>query len=245
MQQNLNLVFNKHYLRIFRTAENSIHILHEEPIDSKASFFRENLKEVIRKNHQNPEKINLWYSPVKYTLLPSTIFLPSKLENYFELNFGKPAREESLYYESIIPLNIVVVYAIPSWLLELKSEISIFGDINSVITKQLLSIERDKALDIVECAIYNGYMDVYVKSKGNLVLANHYEILNENDLVYFLLLIKTKLNLNDQFMLNVKNIDSEISNEKIKSLVVSIEDFKLVNLNFADNQTFYNSILCE
>ena len=87
MQQNLNLVFNKHYLRIFRIAENSIHILHEEPIDSKASFFRENLKEVIRKNHQNPEKINLWYSPVKYTLLPSTIFLPSKLENYFELNF--------------------------------------------------------------------------------------------------------------------------------------------------------------
>lgn len=245
MQQSLNLVFTANFLRIFRASENSLDLLHQQRIVSNESFFKENLKEGIRKHHQNPEKINLWYNPTKYTLLPSTIFLPSKLENYFELNFGEKNSDETIYYESIIPLNLVVIYAIPTWMHTLKTEINIFGDTKLLLGKHLLSLEKNKSSELVESVIYDDYMDVFVKSNGKLVLANHYEIQNENDFVYFLLLIKNKLNLTDNFSLNIKKTSSKIENEGIKSLLKSIQEFNSIEINFSDDQTYYNSILCE
>ena len=245
MQEILNLIFDKHFFGIHRSSGNSTTVLHHQSIDSGASFFKENLKEVIRTNHKNPEKINLYYFPEKYTLIPSSVFLPSKSESYYNLNFGQLNSDEIIHYESIVSLNLVVVYTIPTWLNDLKSEINAFGEIRSTLVKQLILLEKDKDSDLVDCVLNQGWMDVCVKSNGKLLLANQYEIHNEDDLVYFLLLIRKKLNLADNTSINIHNIGSMLSNHQIKSLTESIQDFNQIDIRFSDTPSFYTSILCE
>lgn len=245
MYQFLNLIFDKHFFWIYRSSENSTNLLHHQPIDSNASFFNENLKEIIRKNNQYPEKITLYYSPEKYTLIPSSIFLPSKLEDYFILNFGEVHSNEIIHFESIVSLNIVIVYAIPVWLHQLKSQINIFGDIKTTINKEILSLDKVKEQTQVDCILKQGYMDVCVKHQGKLVLSNQYEIHNEDDLVYFLLLVKKKLELPENLFIFLNNVGSTLSNLYIKELIDKIQDFNGTTLNIADSHTYFNSLLCE
>ncbi len=245
MLQILNLIFDKHFFWIQRSSRNSAVLLHHQSIDSRSSFFKENLKEVIRNNHQNPEKISIYYSPEKYTLIPANLFLPSKTQNYFNLNFGQINSEETIHYETIVSMNLIVIYSIPVWLNELKSEINSFGEIKSTLGKQLFLLEKEKESTLANCVLNEGWMDVCVKSDGKLVLANQYEINNENDLVYFLLLINKKLDIADKATITLYNNGSELSNNQIKNLLDSIQDFNQIKFNFSDSQSYFKSILCE
>jgi hypothetical protein len=127
--------------------------------------------------------------------------------------------------------------------MDLKSEINSFGEIKSTLGKQLFILEKES--NIVNCTLNQGWIDVCVKSDGKLILSNQYEINNEDDLVYFLLLIKKKLDLTDKIKITIYNIDSTLSTHQIKNLTDSIQDFNKLKIEFLDSQTYFNSILCE
>lgn len=244
MSQLLNLVFDTSNVRLFRSNDENSTLLDEIKIESSASFFLENLKELIRKNHQHPELIRIYFCPNKYTLVPSSLFLPSKIEDYFQLNFESKNSEYLILHESILPIGAVVVYSIPSWILDLKSEINAFGDVKTILGRNLIFQNENKSLNLITCSIENDKMDVLVKSSGKLILANQYEVQNEDDVIYFLLSVVQKLNLPSSSSLRLFCNSTKVNLELFTTLSSSIQELSDLSIELIDYSTYFNSILC-
>ncbi|MFM7684128.1 MAG: DUF3822 family protein [Bacteroidota bacterium] len=244
MSQLLNLVFDSSNVRLFRSNDGNSVLLDEIKIESSASFFLENLKELIRKNHQHPELIRIYFSPEKFTLIPSSVFLPSKIEDYFQLNFEANNSENKILSESILPIGAVVVYSIPSWILDLKNEINAFGDVKTILGRNLIIQNENKSLNLITCSIENDKMDVLVKSSGKLLLANQYEVQNEEDVIYFLLSIVQKLNLLSSASLRLYSNSVKINLDRFNSIFGSIQELSELSIEQMDNNIYFNSMLC-
>jgi hypothetical protein len=244
MSQLLNLVFDSSNVRLFRSNDENSALLDEIKIESSASFFFENLKELIRKNHQHPELIRIYFCPEKYTLIPSSVFLPSKIEDYFQLNFEANDSECKILSESILPIGSVIVYSIPSWILELKNEINAFGDIKTILGRNLILQNENKSINLVTCSIENDKMDVLVKSSGKLLLANQYEVQNEDDVIYFLLSVVQKLNLPSSSALRLFCNSTKVNLDRFTTLSSSIQELSDLSIEEIDYSTYFNSILC-
>ncbi|MBM3186239.1 MAG: DUF3822 family protein [Bacteroidetes bacterium] len=244
MSQLLNLVFDSSNVRLFRSNAGNSVLLDEIKIESSAFFFLENLKELIRKNHQHPELIRIYFSPEKYTLIPSSVFLPSKTADYFQLNFEANNSENKILSESILPIGAVVVYSIPSWILDLKNEINAFGDVKTILGRNLIIQNENKSLNLITCSIENDKMDVLVKSSGKLLLANQYEVQNEEDVIYFLLSIVQKLNLLSSASLRLYSNSVKINLDRFNSIFGSIQELSELSIEQMDNNIYFNSMLC-
>lgn len=244
MSQLLNLVFDSSKVSLFRTDGGSVFKLDDLKLELAASFFLESLKELIRKNHQHPELIRVYFSPEKYTLIPSSVFLPSKLEDYFKLNFEFQNSACKALSESILPIGAVIVYSIPSWILDLKNEINAFGDVKTILGRNLILQNENKSLNLITCSIENDKMDVLVKSNGKLLLANQYEIQNEDDVIYFLLSVVQKLNLPTSTSLRLFCNSSKIKIDRITTISGSIQELADLSIEQIDSNTYFNSILC-
>jgi hypothetical protein len=244
MSQLLNLIFDSTQVSLLRSKDGKATFLEEIRIESSASFFLENLKELIRKNHQHPELIRIYFKPEKYTLIPSSLFLPSKLEDYFQLNFETLSSENIIQYESILSIGTVVIYSIPNWIIGLKSEINAFGDVKTILGRNLSILNEQKSTDLIVCIIDQGKMDVIVKSNGKLMLANQYEVQNEDDMIYFLLLIVQKLNLSSSTSIHLNCFSSKIDLDRFKTISNSIQELSDLSIEIIDNNIYFNSILC-
>jgi len=244
MSQLLNLVFDSSNVRLFRSNDENSTIIDEIKIESSASFFLENLKELIRKNHQHPELIRIYFSPEKYTLIPSSVFLPSKVDDYFQLNFEAKNSENAILSESILSIGAVIVYSIPSWILDLKNEINAFGDVKTILGRNLTLQNENKSLNLITCSIENDKMDVLVKSGGKLLLANQYEIQNEDDVIYFLLSVVQKLNLPSSSSLRLFCNSTKVNLDGFTKLSSSIQELSDLSIELIDSNTYFNSVLC-
>jgi len=244
MSQLLNLVFDSSNVRLFRSNDGNSVLLDEIKIESSASFFLENLKELIRKNHQHPELIRIYFCPEKYTLIPSSVFLPSKTVDYFHLNFEVNNSEYKVLSESILPIGAVVIYSIPCWILDLKNEINAFGDVKTILGRNLIFQNENKSLNLITCSIENDKMDVLVKSSGKLLLANQYEVQNEDDVIYFLLSVVQKLNLPSSNSLRLFCNSTKVNLDRFTTLSNSIQELSDLSIELIDSNTYFNSVLC-
>jgi hypothetical protein len=244
MSQLLNLVFHSSKVSLFRSYDGNAKLLDEIKIESTASFFLENLKELIRKNHQHPELIRIYFSPEKYTLIPSSVFLPSKVEDYFQLNFEARNTDNTLLSESILSIGAVIVYSIPSWIIDLKNDINAFGDVKTILGRNLTLQNENKSLYLIMCTIENGNMDVLVRSNGKIMLANQYEIQNEEDVIYFLLTVFQKLNLPSSTSVHLLCNSTKVNLETFTTITNSIQELSDLSIEITNNNVFFNSILC-
>jgi len=244
MSQLLNIVVDSKSVCLYRTCNGEANLIEEFEIQTTASFFLENLKELIRKNHEHPELLRIYFNPEKYTLIPSSLFLPSKLEDYFQINFGAKNSDEFIHYESILTLGTVLIFAIPTWLVSLKSEINAFGEIKTGLGRNLSLLNGHKSPNLIRCLISHGKMDVLVKSNGKLLLSNQYEVQNEEDVIYFLLLALQKLNLNESTILEVNCNSKAIDLNRFKTISESIQELNDTKIEFIENKSYFNSILC-
>jgi hypothetical protein len=240
----LNLVFDSSKVSLFRSIDGKALQLDEIKIESSAAFFIENLKELIRKNHQNPELIRIYFSPEKYTLIPSSVFMPSKIVDYFQLNFENNNSENAILSESILPIGAVIVYSIPSWILNLKNEINAFGEVKTILGKNLILQNENKLTNRITCSIENGKMDVLVKSSGKIMLANQYEVQNEDDVIYFLLSVVQKLSLPSSTSLLLICNSTNINLERFTKISSSIQELSNLSIENIEIKTYFNSILC-
>lgn len=89
------------------------------PFDASKPFSIEELKDRIRIQLKDATLQHVtWFDP-NFTLIPMSIFMETEVETYYQLNFGKRAEGTSLLFEKIHTLQLVVVYAVPLWILEL------------------------------------------------------------------------------------------------------------------------------
>jgi hypothetical protein len=244
MSQLLNLVFHSSKVSLFRSYDGNAKLLDEIKIESASSFFLENLKELIRKNHQHPELIRIYFSPEKYTLIPSSVFMPSKIVDYFQLNFEAKNSENTILSESILSIGAVIVYSIPSWIIDLKNDINAFGDVKTILGRNLTLQNENKSLYLITCTIENGNMDVLVRSSGKIMLANQYEIQNEEDVIYFLLTVVQKLNLPSSTSVQLLCNSTKVNLETFTTLTNSIQELSELSIEITNNNDFFNSILC-
>lgn len=244
MSQLLNLVFDSTKVSIYRSKDGLASLLDELKIESAASFFLENLKEVIRKKHQHPELIRIYNSPEKYTLIPSSLFLPSKIDDYFQLNFGPKNFDEIILHESILPIGFVIIFSIPKWLNNLHSEINTYGDVKTIQGRNLEIAHEIISQNLIFCSIHQDKMDVVVKSNGKFILSNQYEVQSEEDIVYFVLLVIQKLNMLESTALQLSCNSTKIDLERYKAISASIEELSNLSIEIIPCNDFYNSILC-
>ena len=244
MSQVLSLIFDSQRVRLFRIIEKEINSLEVFNIEASASFFFDNLKDLIRRKHQHPDLIRMYYLPEKYTLIPNSIFLSSKLNDYFKLNFGSINDDEILQYELISSVGIVVIYSIPRWLVGLKSDVNSYGDVKTVLGINLSLINEHKSSSLINCSINDGKMDVIVKCNGKLTLANHYEIQNEEDVIYFILLIIQELRMSSSTLFQLILDSSSVNVDQFKLISSSIVELSSLPLELIESKTYFNSILC-
>ena len=244
MSQVLNLVFDSKKVGFYRSQVGEVFFLEDSEINISVSFFLDNLKEIIRKNHQHNELIRIYFNPVKYTLIPASLFLPSKIDDYFRINFGATSTDELIQYESILTLGTVLIYSLPTWLITLKSEINGFGDVKTILGRNLTRINDHKSMNLINCTIRHDKMDVLVKSNGKLLLANQYDVQNEEDIVYFLLLIVQKLSLPISTTLELTCNSTKIDLDRFQTISASIQELSIISLEIVENKTYFNSILC-
>jgi hypothetical protein len=83
-----------------------------------------------------------------------------------------------------------------------------------------------------------------VKSNGKLLLSNQYEVQNEEDVIYFLLLALQKLNLNESTILEVNCNSKAIDLNRFKTISESIQELNETKIEFIENKSYFNSILC-
>jgi hypothetical protein len=87
-------------------------------------------------------------------------------------------------------------------------------------------------------------MDVLVKSSGKIMLANQYEIQNEEDVIYFLLTVVQKLNLPSSTSVQLLCNSTKVNLETFTTLTNSIQELSELSIEITNNNDFFNSILC-
>jgi len=170
--------------------------------------------------------------------------MPSKIMDYFQLNFEDNNSENAILSESILPIGAVIVYSIPSWILNLKNEINAFGEVKTILGKNLILQNENKSTNRIMCSIENGKMDVLVKSNGKIMLANQYEVQNEDDVIYFLLSVVQKLSLPSSTSLLLICNSTNINFERFTEISSSIQELSNLSIENIEIKTYFNSILC-
>jgi hypothetical protein len=245
MSQFLNLVIDKTKVRIIRSRGKESDFIQELAINLSDPFFSSNLQETIRKVHNHPEQIRIFFSPEKYTLIPSTIFSSGNTENYYHLNFGEENADESINHEFIDSIGITFVYAIPKWIIELKNRINSIGQVLTTLAKNAFILNYNIDLNSISCFVDAGFVDIIVKSTGKLTLVNHYEIQTEEYLIYFLLLITKRLSISSNANLFISNLGNSINNDKLENYIKSIQELSGFAIQFNSQENYFKSLLCE
>ena len=160
------------------------------------------------------------------------------------MNFEINNSEYKVLSESILSIGAVIVYSIPSWILDLKSEINAFGDVKTILGRNLIFQNENKSLNLITCSIENDKMDVLVKSSGKLLLANQYEVQNEDDVIYFLLSVVQKLNLPSSSSLRLFCNSTKVNLDGFTKLSSSIQELSDLSIELIDSNTYFNSVLC-
>ena len=90
-----------------------------------------------------------WFAP-DYTLFPGSLFDSSQLKAYYELNHGRLAQHLSLRYDSIESLDLIVIYAVPTWLEDYcKNELQ-FQHLRHEVSLQLSHLAQQKHRDQIQ-----------------------------------------------------------------------------------------------
>jgi hypothetical protein len=77
-----------------------------------------------------------------------------------------------------------------------------------------------------------------------MMLANQYEIQNEDDVIYFLLTVVQKLNLPSTASVQLICNSTKINLETFTTITKSIQELSELSIEITNNNDFFNSILC-
>lgn len=184
-----------------------------------------------------------WFAP-DYTLFPGSLFDASQLKAYYELNHGRLAQHLSLRYDSIESLDLIVVYAVPTWLEDYcKNELQ-FQHLRHEVSLQLSHLAQQKHRDQIQVFFHENEFVLSVFKQKQLIscTANAYQ--QETDFIYFLLAHQQKLQLDQSFELNLVQAGAQLDLKNIQHLLQKFKDFETFKIQDSDMSSYQNNILC-
>ncbi len=242
------LFFDFHPFKLSILKENEAHfviVLFDKKIDAEHPFHLEELSEAIRpfSNSEFGQKFTLFSS--NFTLIPSSLFLPNQLENYYSLNFGPVSQNEKLSYDSMNDLRLCLVYTIPKWLNDFKQKYFFKSEINhhaTILIKNTINSSQENVISI----IFEGTTFLMcIKKDNKLLICNSFEYQSEEDLLYFILAHHKQLELIENSFLNIMSYIEEVNSEKVLSLISHFKELSSYTINFLNKTEYYSSLTCE
>jgi hypothetical protein len=184
-----------------------------------------------------------WFA-TDYTLFPGSLFDASQLQAYYELNHGALDPQKTLRYDSVESLDLMVIYALPTWLDDYcKNELQ-FAHLRHEITLQLANLAQQKHRDQIQVFFHENQFVLSVFKQKQLLscTANAYQ--QETDFIYFLLAHQQKLQLDQSFELNLVQAGAQLDLKNIHQLLMKFKDFEKFNIQESDMTSYQNNILC-
>jgi hypothetical protein len=244
MSKNLFLDFKADILQII-TEDNMGEFSHEHiSFDAGRPFSIEELKDRIRKQltEANLQRVT-WFDP-NFTLIPMSIFTESELETYYQLNFGKLANGLQIQFEVIHALQLVVIYTVPTWILELTQGTLLQATVHSHISFLLNKQFNDNTLDSTYLVLFDHTFVLSVKQNGKLQLCLPTEYQSATDVLYFILSNHQKMNLSKTNTLSAYVLNTHFDQEAFESLWCQFKDFNDFSTHFYSQAAYQKTILC-
>lgn len=180
-------------------------VVHLSDLQPLASDAAENLKAMFE---QNPlmklryRKVRIVCEARNYTLVPAVIFDKQDVNRYWTLNFGKEPEAESRLLSDYISMNeSVLLYSVPGKVVDAAS--SVFADAEiccqqaPVIADALFKSKSENG-EVLSVCVNDGFFDVALADRGNLLLANSFDCRTADEFLYFTLNIFEQFRLNQQ-----------------------------------------------
>jgi hypothetical protein len=244
MSKNLFLDFQVDVLQII-IEESMGEFSHEHvPFDAARPFSIEEIKDRIRQQliDANLQRVT-WFDP-HFTLIPMSIFMESELETYYQLNFGKLTNGLSIQFEVIHALQLVVVYTVPTWILELAQGTLLQSTVHSHISFLLNKQFNENTPDSTYLVLFDHTFVLSVKQNGKLQLCLPTEYQSATDVLYFILSNHQKMNLAKTNTLSTYVLNTHFDQETFESLWCQFKDFNDFSTHFYSQAAYQKTILC-
>jgi hypothetical protein len=244
MSKKLFLDFQSDVLQLI-TEDQLGEFSHEHiPFDTSRPFSLEELKDRIRQQLTNATLQQVtWFDP-HFTLIPMSIFTESERETYYQLNFGKPANGFQVQFEVIHALQLVVVFAVPTWILELAQGTLLQKSVHSHISFLLNKQFNENTQDSTFLVLFDRVFVLSVKQKGKLQLCLPTEYQSATDVLYFILSNHQKMNLSKTNTLSAYVLNTHFEQETFESLWSQFKDFNDFSTHFYSQAAYQKTILC-
>ena len=245
MSEKLFFDFHPNKLSIFKKSDDQLILLSEKTIDPQLPFFKEDLRDACRQfsNSESEPKFT-WFS-TKFTLIPSALFLPNQLENYYSLNFGEVSQDEKLSYDSLNDSRLCLVYSIPKWFNDFKQNYFFKAEIRHHASVLIINTLKAPQENLISIVFEGTSFLMCIKKENKLLICNSFEFQDEEDLLYFILAHHKQLELFEISILNFMSYTEEVNSEKVLTLISHFKELNSYTINFL-NKTEYNSTLrCE
>lgn len=173
--------------------------IQSHPIDRNNSSIENEFIRFVNTSHflskQHPH-VFVNYFNSKFTLCPSILFSPENARDLLEFNVGNT--NESIIKYDIINHDVVCVYSIPesinSYIDKLLPNHKTKHTI-SVLCELFLNSEEFKNESVL-LVINSLSIDIIIKNKQKLVLANSFNVNGQEDILYYLLFSLEQFELN-------------------------------------------------
>ena len=244
MDKKLVLDFQVDVLQII---SEDIHgeISHEQiPFDTSRPFSIEEVKDRVRGKLSDAYLQHVTWFDANFTLIPMSLFSEQEIATYYKLNFGKLESNQSLLFEIIHELQLVVIYAVPTWILELCQSTLLQKTVHSQISFILHKQFNDHSSDSTFLVLFEHCFVLSVKQNGKLQLCIPAEFQSETDVLYFILSNHQKMNLSNTNTLSCYVQGTHFDQEAFKNLWSQFKDFKDFSSNFYSQSAYQKTILC-
>ncbi len=241
--QQLVLSFSEKTLTLLQKNELSTSVEHF-PLEMTKPLVKERISATIQSAIQNSSLQRvIWFAP-DFTLFPTALFDPTQLNAYYELNHGRLQDVQTLRYDTIESLELVVIYALPTWLDDYcKNELQ-FKQLQHEVTLQLNYLAQKKQADQIHVFFHENQFVLSVFKQKLLLSCTASAFQHESDFIYFLLAHQQKLHLDQSFHLGLVQAGQAIDLQNIQELLSKFKDFERFKIQEFNLTTYQNDILC-
>jgi len=221
------------------------HFSHEEvPFDLSKPFSIQEMKDRVRQSLTDAAlQYITWFDP-KFTLIPMSLFSENELETYYQLNFGSLSSDETILFEKIHSLQMVVIFAVPNWLKEWTTSTLLQQVIHSHITFLLQKQFAENQTNSTYLLLFNHNFVLSVKQQNQLQICLPVEYQTASDVLYFLLSNHQKMNISKVNTLQAFLLSTHFDQEEFEGLWKQFKDFNEFETDYFHQAAYQKSILC-
>lgn len=205
------------------------------------SFLKEKLLQI-----ELDELVVAYLSP-QALLVPSAVFENKEKESLFRAAFTQEVHANEIDYNRLAEEQLVVIYEIPLWVKSLFVSVFPKSMIQHHYSHSIRGIMKNSFRIHVQLEVYEKHCFIEVVDNGRLLLANSYEIHNEQDLIYYLSFALQQLNIkvDQKWFLNIHiGADKDMDFEQLSRNLKRISTYKNAEISLFTDKKMKQLLLC-